>query len=97
MNCKKKKSFTLIELLLSLVVITLISSLLGVKILDLISKHQFRKSCAIFLECVRQMQVISLTHDMDSSIIITKCGNEYHLLPHLEKKIHAAAVLVMQK
>jgi prepilin-type N-terminal cleavage/methylation domain-containing protein len=97
MNFKKKKAFTLIEVVISILVISLISSFLGVKILDLISKHQFKKSCTIFLECIRRMQVISLTHDMDSSITISKCGEEYLLLPHLEKKIHACAVLDMKK
>ena len=87
----------MIEVLISLLVISLISSFLGIKIIDLISRHQFRRSCTIFLETIRQMQLISLTHDMDSSITIRKCGDEYHLHPYFDKKINASTTLSIQK
>ena len=76
MRSKKRYSFSLLEVMLSLAIITLITSLLGVRLLSLIADHRVKLSSQTLLDRMKELQVLSISHSMDSHIEITEKKGE---------------------
>ncbi len=73
---RKVRAFTLLEILICLAIISLLTTLLGIKVSDLIGHYRFRSSARLFLTECNHWQIWALTHqcDVDLSLDLTDKG-----------------------
>lgn len=68
----KKKSFTLIEVLLSIFIISITSCVIGISIYKAISTYRFEKNCSRFIDKLLFIKKISFLQDLDIVMEITE-------------------------
>lgn len=78
MRTKKKQGFSLLEILVAISILVLVSALLGVKVVDLLAEHKFKNASQAFLEDLRQLQALSVSHGTDCSISIYKNKGDFY-------------------
>ena len=74
----KKYSFSLLEILIALSIISLLASLFSFKILDLIKDYKFKKTVEMLKEDLTRIKVLCITHQCDCDIKIYKSKNNYY-------------------
>lgn len=90
MRSKKKQGFSLLEILVALSILVFISALLGVKVVNLLSEHKFKNSSGAFIEDVRHLQVLSVSHGTDCSIAIYKNKGDFYYACSSEAELKLA-------
>ena len=106
MKSKKAQCFSLLEIMVSLAILVLVSSLLGVKVASLISEHKFKNSAQALFDDIKQLQILSLSYGTDCELKLYKRKDVFYYLctseasiprgplfsPHLLKGVNALSI-----
>lgn len=68
----KKHPFTLLEIVLSIAILSIVATTLGWQIRNMVVKYTFEKSVGIFLTDLKQMQFLALANQVEIAITINK-------------------------
>lgn len=74
---KRKKNFSLLEVLICIAILGLVASLLSWQIKDMVAAHQFHKSIDQFLTDLRKIQMLALADRCDIEMKISQDNGEY--------------------
>lgn len=77
MKRRSKRAFTLLELLVCIVIISLVSVLVGTKGHQLLAYHQFRSTSQTFLLDLGRFQILSMAGGFDITCKLTKSSSAY--------------------
>ena len=72
MKSKKAQCFSLLEIMVSLAILVLVSSLLGVKVTSLIAEHKFNNTAQGLLDDFKQLQILSISYGTDCELKLYK-------------------------
>lgn len=79
-RAKRKSSFTLVEILVSLSILALVSTLVGFKVVDLLKSHRFKASIEGLYGHIKELQALSLCHAADFEITLySKQGRFFYI------------------
>lgn len=86
----EKRFFTLLEIIVTIVIISIASTAVGVKITHLVSKHRFESSCRRFIGKIAFAKQMALTNQSDVFLTISQENENVVLMidfasGHLEK------------
>lgn len=74
---KSRKSFTLVEILVCLLILGLASSVIGVQIRSMVADHTFNKNLENLLTDLRKCQLVATCDQTDIEVVIAKEGKHY--------------------
>lgn len=74
---KRKKNFSLLEVLICIAILGFVASLLSWQIKDMVASHQFHKSIDQFLTDLRKIQMLALADRCDIEMKISQDNGEY--------------------
>lgn len=77
-NFKKRRPFTLLELMVCLMLMAMITALLGIKVYDFIGDHRFRSSVEDLFTDIRQLQVLAVSHDCDMEVRMFRKNESFY-------------------
>lgn len=94
---KKKRVFTLLEIIVCLVIVTMLMGLVGVKTYQLIDLYRFRSSVHKMLSEINHWQLWAMTHNDDVHLKISQEKGEYFFQPETEAPYPLPSLLTKQK
>ncbi len=74
---RSKRYFTLLEIMLCLVLITLVGSLVSIKLYSLVNHHRFSHSVERLYTLIKETQALALTHQCDFEWEIKKVKEQF--------------------